>query len=95
MSKGRKQRDVTTWRLYAMMAWGALLSILGGMGSVAFLREIHEGEDIRPLQLIVRLVLPHMALLTGFGLILASSMLLRKNAIIEDQQIPDQTEASS
>lgn len=81
-----KQRDRTTWRHYGLFVWGALLSILGGIGTISFLREIQHGEYIPLSQLATRLLLPHVALLTGLGLVLASIILLRKQAVMRDRQ---------
>ena len=85
-----KKRHRSKWKSYGLLLWGAILSILGAIGTVTFLREIQRGEHIPPAQLIVQLILPHMALLTGLGLMLAGCIILRKDAIMRERHLNDE-----
>ena len=71
---------------YGILLWGGLLSLLGGIGTISFLRDIQQGHRIPPGQIAARLILPHITLLTGLGMILAGMILLRKRAILQERQ---------
>ncbi len=88
MLSGFNKWGRTTLRNYALLLWGSLLTILGGVGTITFLCEMPDQESISLSQLATRLLLPHVALLTGLGFILASIILLRKQRVMQDRQQP-------
>ncbi|MFU8780252.1 MAG: hypothetical protein ACNA71_04415 [Kiritimatiellia bacterium] len=65
---------------------GIICTILGGTGTALFLREISAARTIPPGQVAARLILPHVALLTGLGLILAAVIIAHKNRVLAQRQ---------
>lgn len=86
MQKWWRKRDRARSRDYAFLIWGMILTVLGAIGTVAFLHEVRHGRSIPPGQVAARLILPHVALLAGLGLMLAAVILLRKHAIMQERQ---------
>jgi len=84
-----KKRNRATTRDYALLLWGVVLTALGAIGTVAFLQQIQEGRKIPPGQIAARLILPHVALLAGLGLMLAAVILLRKHVIMQERRQKD------
>ncbi|MFU8781364.1 MAG: hypothetical protein ACNA71_10140 [Kiritimatiellia bacterium] len=89
-----KKRNRATSRDYALLFWGIILTVLGAIGTVAFLHEIQNGRKIPPGQIAARLILPHVALLAGLGLMLAAVILLRKHAIMQERRQDDSPKAT-
>jgi len=86
MRRWSKKRDPITVRNYWLLGSGLMLALLGGIGTGAFLYEIQKGGRIPPGQIAARLILPHIALLAGLGLMLAAVILLRKHTIIQERK---------
>ena len=85
-----KNKSRSTLRCYALFIWGFILSVSGGLGTILFLREIDRGSRIPPGQITARLILPHIALLTGLGMLLAGAIIMRRNAILLDREHKDE-----
>ena len=71
---------------YWLMGGGALCVLIGSIGIVAFLREVHVGGRMPAGQIAARLILPHILLLVGLGIVLAGLIVLRRNAVIRQRQ---------
>ncbi len=67
--------------IYCMIP-GLLLALTGGVRTLGFLRTVHTYQQISARELILKLIVPHMVLLTGMGLMTAAVVLLVRTAII-------------
>ncbi len=61
---------------------GGVLTVVGASRLFAFLQRIRDYETLSPGQLMRELVLPHIVLLAGIGLITAAFVLFTRRAII-------------
>ncbi len=81
-----KKMNRSTLRCYLLLLCGGICSVSGGIATILFLREIDRGGRMPPGQVAARLILPHMALLTGLGMLLAGVIILKRNAILRERQ---------
>jgi hypothetical protein len=81
-----KGRDRFTIRCYRLFGVGAGLALFGVIGTIRFLFVMRSGEKILPNEMLVQLVLPHVALLGGLGCILMAGILLRKQLILQERR---------
>lgn len=65
---------------------GGVLTIVGTIRLSAFLNRIQDYKTVTPGQLIRELVLPHIVLLAGVGLVTAAFVLFTRRAIIRRRQ---------
>jgi hypothetical protein len=80
-------------KTYGLLGFGAILTVGGAVGTALFLRDIQTGKRIPPAQIAARLILPHVALLAGLGLLLAAVILLRKHIVIRSRLPKDDYKA--
>ncbi len=71
---------------YLLLGVGALCALIGAIGTIAFLREVHIGGRLPAGQIAARLILPHITLLFGLGISLTGFILLRRNAVIRQRE---------
>ena len=77
-------------RATLFLVWAGFgFSVAGGVGTASFLQKVRSGGQIPAGQVAARLVLPHVALLFGLGLILSAVILLRKQAVIAGRREED------
>jgi hypothetical protein len=86
MREGIKNPKHTGKKNRGLLVAGIICTILGGTGTALFLREISAARTIPPGQVAARLILPHVALLTGLGLILAAVIISHKNRVLTERQ---------
>lgn len=79
-------RDRFTIRSYWIFGIGFVLAILGAIGTIRFLFVMRSGEQILPSQMLMQLVLPHVALIAGLCCILMAGILLRKQLILQERR---------
>lgn len=65
---------------------GGLLMIIGIIRLLAFVHRIQDYKALSAVQLFRLLVVPHILLLAGFGLITAAFVLFKRRAIIRKRQ---------
>lgn len=65
---------------------GGVLTVAGTVRLSAFLNRIQEYKTVTPGQLMRELVLPHVVLLAGVGLVTAAFVLFARCAIIRRRQ---------
>lgn len=80
-----KTTKSTPRKPHGLLGIGGILTLAGAVGTAAFLRDIQTAKQIPAAQIAARLILPHMALLTGLGLLLTAIILLRKQVVIRDR----------
>ena len=73
-------------RHHALLVGGIILATAGAIGTLLFLYVMQQGRVIPPRQLAMRLILPHITLLTGIGMILSAILLIRKQRIMDERQ---------
>lgn len=65
---------------------GGVLTVAGTIYLSAFLNRIQDYKTVSPSQLMRELVLPHVVLLAGVGLVTAAFVLFTRRAIIRRRQ---------
>ncbi len=68
------------------LAAGGVLTVVGTMRLSAFLNRIQDYKTVTPGQLMRELILPHIVLLAGVGLVTAAFVLFTRSAIIRRRQ---------
>jgi len=61
---------------------GVFLALFGTVRTIGFLRIVHTYQSITARELLIKLILPHMLLLLGVGLVTASFILFTRAAVI-------------
>ncbi len=74
---------------YLLLAGGAVSALVGVVGTLTFLHEIQIGGRIPAGQIAARLILPHVILLLGLGMLLTGFILLRRDAVIRNRTEPE------
>jgi hypothetical protein len=64
---------------------GAGLAIFGGVRTFGFLGIVHTYQSITARELILKLIVPHMLLLCGIGLITAAFILITRGVVIRSR----------
>lgn len=67
---------------FLCLAPGVALALFGGIRTIGFLRIVHTYQQITARELLIRLILPHMLLLLGVGLVTAAFILITRAAVI-------------
>lgn len=67
--------------IYCMIP-GFLLTLFGSIRTLGFLRIVHTYQQISARELILKLIIPHMVLLTGMGLMTAAVVFFVRATII-------------
>jgi hypothetical protein len=66
---------------------GGVLTVAGTIHLSAFLNRIQDYKTVTPGQLMRELVLPHIVLLAGVGLVTAAFVLFTRHAIVRRRQM--------
>lgn len=61
---------------------GVLLTLYGAVRTVGFLKIVHTYASLTARELLVRLIIPHMVMLTGLGLLTGSVIFFTRTVII-------------
>lgn len=65
-----------------MLIVGFLVSLGGGIATLVFLEEIDRGGRIPPGQLFRQLIVPHITLLLGLGIMLGAFIFMMRRRVI-------------
>jgi hypothetical protein len=71
---------------FVCLITGGVLTVVGAIRLFAFLQRVRDYETVSPGQLMRELVLPHIVLLAGVGLVTAAFVLFTRRAIIRRRQ---------
>ncbi len=71
------------WSWLALIALGLVMSLGGCIQTVAFLNDVQMYETITAKQLVRKLVIPHMVMLSGLGLLVGSLIFMARHAVIQ------------
>ncbi len=66
----------------ATVALGVVAIVVGGARTLHFLLSMHTYAKLTPLQIIVLLVLPHVLMLTGAGLVISGIIIVGRRLVV-------------
>lgn len=69
------------------LTFGMILAASGAIRTFGFLSIVHTYQHITARELLVKLILPHMLLLFGIGLMTAAFILITRSAVIHSRSL--------